>query len=63
MRMAQPTLMSERLDGGVVSFWFDKYTANTIVNLKESTPLRDYFQRISFRKGRASAISATARKR
>jgi transposase len=29
---------------------------------KESTPLRDFFQRISFRKGRVSAISATARK-
>jgi len=27
-----------------------------------STPLRDFFMRISFRKGRVSAISATARK-
>ena len=31
-------------------------------NLKDSTPLRDFFQRISFRKGRVSAVSATARK-
>ena len=31
-------------------------------NLKDSTPLRDFFQRINFRKGRVSAISATARK-
>ena len=36
--------------------------ANTIGNLKESTPLRDFFHRINFRKGRVSAISATARK-
>lgn len=36
--------------------------ANAIGNLKESTPLRDFFQRISFRKGRVSAVSATARK-
>jgi hypothetical protein len=36
--------------------------ANAIGNLKESTPLRDFFQWISFRKGRVSAISATARK-
>ncbi|GAA0877322.1 hypothetical protein GCM10009119_02900 [Algoriphagus jejuensis] len=36
--------------------------ANAIGNLKESTPLRDFFQRISFRKDRVSAISATARK-
>ena len=36
--------------------------ANAIGNLKDSTPLRDFFQRISFRKGRVSAISATARK-
>ncbi|GIV34109.1 MAG: hypothetical protein KatS3mg031_1644 [Chitinophagales bacterium] len=36
--------------------------ANAIGNLKDSTPLRDFFQRISFRKGRMSAISATARK-
>lgn len=33
-----------------------------IGNLKESTPLRDFFHRINFRKGRVSAISATARK-
>ncbi len=36
--------------------------ANAIGNLKESTPLRDFFQRVNFRKGRVSAISATARK-
>ncbi|MCP9769100.1 IS110 family transposase, partial [Lacihabitans sp. LS3-19] len=36
--------------------------ANAIGNLKDSTPLRDFFQRISFKKGRVSAISATARK-
>ena len=36
--------------------------ANAIGNLKESTPLRDFFQRINFKKGRVSAISATARK-
>jgi len=36
--------------------------ANTIGNLKESTPLKDFFQRINFRKGRVSAVSATARK-
>lgn len=36
--------------------------ANAIGNLKESTPLRDFFQRMNFRKGRVSAISATARK-
>jgi transposase len=36
--------------------------ANAIGNLKNSTPLRDFFHRISFRKGRVSAISATARK-
>jgi transposase len=36
--------------------------ANAIGNLKESTPLRDFFHRINFRKGRTSAISATARK-
>ena len=36
--------------------------ANAIGNLKDSTPLRDFFMRISFRKGRVSAISATARK-
>lgn len=36
--------------------------ANAISNLKESTPLRDFFHRINFRKGRVSAISATARK-
>lgn len=36
--------------------------ANAIGNLKDSTPLRDFFQRVSFRKGRVSAISATARK-
>lgn len=36
--------------------------ANAIGNLKDSTPLRDFFQRINFRKGRTSAVSATARK-
>ena len=36
--------------------------ANAIGNLKESTPLADFFRRINFRKGRVSAISATARK-
>src|SRR5690606_223915 len=35
--------------------------ANAIGNLKDSTPLRDFFQRINFRKGRVSAVSATAR--
>jgi transposase len=37
-------------------------TANAIGNLKSSTPLADFFKRIYFRKGRVSAISATARK-
>ncbi len=36
--------------------------ANAIGNLKDSTPLRDLFQRIHFRKGRVSAVSATAQK-
>lgn len=36
--------------------------ANTIGNLKDSTPLRDFFQRVNYRKGRTSAVSATARK-
>jgi transposase len=36
--------------------------ANAIGNLKDSTPLRDFFHRVNFRKGRTSAISATARK-
>ncbi len=36
--------------------------ANAIGLLKESTPLRDFFHRINFRKDRTSAISATARK-
>jgi len=36
--------------------------ANAIGNLKDSTPLSDFFKRINFRKGRVSAISATARK-
>lgn len=35
--------------------------ANAIGNLKD-TPLSDFFRRINFRKGRVSAISATARK-
>jgi transposase len=36
--------------------------ANAIGNLKDSTLLIDFFARINFRKGRMSAISATARK-
>lgn len=36
--------------------------ANAIGNLKSSTPLANFFKRINFRKGRVSAISATARK-
>lgn len=36
--------------------------ANAIGNLKKDTPLKLFFARISFRKGRAAAISATARK-
>jgi transposase len=36
--------------------------ANAIGNLKDSTPLSDFFKKINFRKGRVSAISATARK-
>ena len=36
--------------------------ANAIGNLKDSPPLRDFVQRINFRKGRVSAVSATARK-
>jgi len=36
--------------------------ANAIGNLKDSIPLRDFFQRISFRKGRVLAVCATARK-
>lgn len=36
--------------------------ANAIGNLKSSTPLADFFKRINYRKGRVSAISATARK-
>ena len=36
--------------------------ANAIGNLKDSTPLADFFKRINYRKGRVSAISATARK-
>ena len=37
-------------------------SANAIGNLKFSTPLRDFFHRINFRKGRISEIFATARK-
>jgi len=37
-------------------------TANAIGNLKESTPLIDFFKRICYRKGRGAAITATARK-
>ena len=36
--------------------------ANAIGNLKVSTPLRHFFQTITFRQGRVSAVSATARK-
>ena len=36
--------------------------ANAIGNLKDPTPLSDFFKRINFRKGRVSTISATARK-
>jgi len=36
--------------------------ANAIGNLTDSTPLRDFFHRINVRKGRVSAITATARK-
>jgi hypothetical protein len=39
-----------------------KEAIDAIGNLKDSTPLRDFFQRINFRKGRVSAVSATARK-
>jgi hypothetical protein len=39
-----------------------RHVANAIGNLKESIPLRDFFMRINFRKGRVSAVSATARK-
>ena len=35
--------------------------ANAIRNLKDSIPLRDFFHRINFRKGRVAAITATAR--
>jgi transposase len=38
-----------------------RQAANVIGNLK-NTPLSDFFKRINFRKGRTSAISATARK-
>jgi transposase len=39
-----------------------RQAANAIGNLKDSTPLRDFFHRINFRKGRVAAITATARK-
>jgi len=39
-----------------------RHGANAIGNLTDSTPLRDFFHRINFRKGRVSAITATARK-
>jgi transposase len=38
-----------------------RHAANAIGNLKE-THLSDFFRRISYRKGRATAVSATARK-
>lgn len=39
-----------------------RQAANAIGNLKDNTPLRDFFHRINFRKGRVAAITATARK-
>lgn len=39
-----------------------RHSANAIGNLKDPTPLGDFFKRINFRKGRTSAVSATARK-
>jgi len=39
-----------------------RQAANAIGNLKDSTPLSDFFKRIAFRKGRQAAVSATARK-
>lgn len=38
-----------------------RHSANAIGNLKD-THLSDFFRRISYRKGRATAVSATARK-
>lgn len=38
-----------------------RHAANAIGNLKD-THLSDFFRRISYRKGRATAVSATARK-
>ena len=38
-----------------------RHSANAIGNLK-NTHLSDFFRRISYRKGRATAVSATARK-
>ena len=38
-----------------------RHAANAIGNLKE-THLSDFFKRIAYRKGRATAVSATARK-
>ena len=38
-----------------------RHAANAIGNLKD-THLSDFFRRIAFRKGRATAVSATARK-
>jgi hypothetical protein len=38
-----------------------RHAANAIGNLKE-THLSDFFRRIAYRKGRATAVSATARK-
>ena len=54
------TLVDQILEEGDIEEALN--AANAIGNLKDSTPLRDFFQRISFRKGRVSAISATARK-
>ncbi len=38
-----------------------RHAANAIGNLKE-THLSDFFKRVAYRKGRATAVSATARK-
>ena len=38
-----------------------RHSANAISNLKD-TQLLDFFRRIAYRKGRATAVSATARK-
>jgi transposase len=56
-------LLSSKVPKGINRLKFAlRNAANAIGNIKESTPLRDFFHRINFRKGRVSAISATARK-